>query len=286
MSAARDMAQSLRHASNAGLPRVVIVDDHAPFRRTIAILLAARGYDVVAEASCAATAVEAVERHAADAVLLDVGLRDDDAFAVCSLLTRSRPDLAVLLTSADGRHDAERIRRSGARGFVRKSRLHQIDLRKFWPRESIVDGPREAQRPATHADEPRSARVLVVDDKDVFRSTLLSILDAEGFEVAAAPDGETALERVPRFRPDVVVMDVQMPGMSGIEATRRLLRVAPHTAVVILSLFTDPEITDLAGRTGAFACLRKDTPLDEMVSAIEAAGRRRHELSGPVPSPR
>src|SRR3954447_7566062 len=154
------MAQSLPHASNAGRPRVVIVDDHAPFRRTIGILLAARGYDVVAEASCAAAAIDAVERHAADAVLMDVGLRDDDAFAVCSLLTRSRPGLAVLLTSADGRPDAqrhsprrraaERTSRSGARGFVRKSRLHQTDLRKYWPRKSLADAPRRAHRPETH----------------------------------------------------------------------------------------------------------------------------------------
>jgi DNA-binding NarL/FixJ family response regulator len=278
------MAQSLPLPSNAGLPRVVIVDDHAPFRRTIRILLAARGYDVVAEASCAATAVDAVERHAADAVLIDVRLRDDDAFAVCSLLTRSRPNLAVLMTSAEGRHDPARIRRSGARGFVRKSRLHQIDLAKYWPRESIVHEPLDAHRPDS-PEEPPSVRVLVVDDKDVFRSSLLSILEAEGFDVASAPDGETALERVPRLQPDVVVMDVQMPGISGIEATRRLIRVAPHTAVVILSLFTDPEIVDLAARSGAFACLCKDAPLDQIVSAIQAAAHRRHELSGPVPSP-
>src|SRR5215213_8936262 len=280
------MAQSLPHASNAGLPRVFIVDDHAPFRRTVRILLAARGYDVVAEASCAATAVDAVERHAAHAVLMDVRLRDDDAFAVCSLLTRSRPELAVLFTSADGRHDSERIRRSGARGFVRKSRLHQVDLGKFWPREQIVDAPLEAQRPDSHPEEPCSVRVLVVDDKDVFRSALLSILEAEGFDVAAVPDGETAVERVPRLQPDVVVMDVQMPGMSGLEATRRLLRVAPHNAVVILSLFTDPDITDLAARAGAFACLRKDAPLGEIVSAIDAAARRQRESWAPIRSPR
>src|SRR3954451_24308618 len=154
------MAQSLPHASKAGLPRVVIVDDHAPFRRTIGMLLAARGYDVVAEASCAAAAMDAVERHAADAVLIDVGLRDDDAFAVCSLLTRPRPELAVLLTSADVRHDAARIRRIGARGFVRKSRLHQIDLGKYWPRKSIADRPRNAHRPERHPDKPGGARVL------------------------------------------------------------------------------------------------------------------------------
>src|SRR4051795_9864861 len=110
------MAQSLPHAPNAGRPRVVIVDDHAPFRRTIGILLAARGYDVVAEASCAATALDAVERHAPDAVLLDVHLGDDDGFALCGSLTRSHPGLAVLLASTHDPENPELITRCGARG--------------------------------------------------------------------------------------------------------------------------------------------------------------------------
>jgi DNA-binding NarL/FixJ family response regulator len=128
------MASALPQPSYNVNPRVVIVDDHPTFRHAARMLLAARGYDVVGEASCAASALDAVARHAPQAVLLDVGLGHDDGFEVCALLTRSRPDLAVLLASAD-QQDSERITRCGARGFVRKSRLCQINFDEFWPRE-------------------------------------------------------------------------------------------------------------------------------------------------------
>jgi DNA-binding NarL/FixJ family response regulator len=127
------MARALPQPSYGISPRVVIVDDHPTFRHAARMLLAARGYDVVGEACCAASALDAVKRHAPEAVLLDVCLGDDDGFEVCGLLTRSRPELAVLLASVD-EQDSERITRCGARGFVRKSRLLQIDFGEFWPR--------------------------------------------------------------------------------------------------------------------------------------------------------
>ena len=133
-SAASAMAQVLSQPSYGRNPRVVIVDDHPTFRHAARMLLEARGYDVVGEASCAASALVAVERHAPQAVLLDVCLGDDDGFEVCGLLTRSRPELAVLLASVD-EHDPELITRCGARGFVRKHRLLQTDFGKFWTRK-------------------------------------------------------------------------------------------------------------------------------------------------------
>jgi DNA-binding NarL/FixJ family response regulator len=118
-----------------GQTRVVIVDDQPTFRRAARTLLAARGYDVVAEAGCAASALEAVERHAPHAVLLDVRLGDDDGFSVCGALTRARPDLAVLLSSDTDYGDYEaQVAGCGARGFVRKSHLPHADLGQFWPR--------------------------------------------------------------------------------------------------------------------------------------------------------
>jgi DNA-binding NarL/FixJ family response regulator len=133
VAAASAMTRALPQPSNGTKPRVVIVDDHPTFRHAARMLLAARGYDVVGEASCAAAALEAVELHAPRGVLLDVHLGDDDGFEVCGLLTRSRPELAVLLASGD-EQDSELIARCGARGFVRKSRLLQIDFGEFWPR--------------------------------------------------------------------------------------------------------------------------------------------------------
>jgi DNA-binding NarL/FixJ family response regulator len=117
-----------------GRPQVVIVDDHATFRGAARMLLEARGYDVVAEAVSADAALAAVEQHEPTAVLLDVRLGEDDGFALCGTLTRRHPELAVLLASdGDFEHIADRVATCGARGFVRKSRLAQVDLGEFWP---------------------------------------------------------------------------------------------------------------------------------------------------------
>src|SRR4051794_12993955 len=108
-----------------GRVRVVIVDDQASFRDVARDCLDARGYEVVAQAGCAASAAEAVKRHEPDAMLLDVHLGEDDGFAVCDALIRIRPDLAVVLTSAEKtyEHFPERIESCGARGFIRKEHL-------------------------------------------------------------------------------------------------------------------------------------------------------------------
>ena len=121
----------MRHS---GRPQVVIVDDQSGFRGAARQLLEARGYEVVAEAGSAATALDAVERHHPTAVLLDVRLGDDDGFSVCGELTRLHPDLAVLLASdAEYEHFTDLIAACGARGFVRKSRLARVDFGEFWP---------------------------------------------------------------------------------------------------------------------------------------------------------
>ena len=112
----------------------MIVDDQPAFRHAARRLLEARGYDVVGEAGCGASALEAVERHAPEAVLLDVRLGDDDGIAVCRRLTDARPELAVLLASDDAYEHSELIAGSGARGFVRKSRLPDTDLGRYWRR--------------------------------------------------------------------------------------------------------------------------------------------------------
>ena len=122
-----------------GRVQVVIVDDNAIFRDAARHCLTARGYAVVAEAGCAAGAVEAVERHQPNAMLLDVQLGDDDGFAVCDAVTRIRPDLAVVLTSVENyQHVPEQIESCGARGFVRKEQLPRVDFGRFWPEEQPV----------------------------------------------------------------------------------------------------------------------------------------------------
>ena len=119
---------------------MLLVDDQPDFRQLARLLLERRGYAVVAEAGCAASALDAVQRYAPEAVLLDVGLGYDDGFDVCRRLTRARPGLAVLLTSTG---DYDRcdglVASSGARGFISKARLLDTDFGQFWPR-GVVSG--------------------------------------------------------------------------------------------------------------------------------------------------
>ena len=125
---------SVNEMAPSDRPQVVIVDDQRSFRDAARELLEARGYEVVAEAGSAATARDVVDHHDPTAVLLDVRLGDDDGFAVCGELTRSHPELAVLLASdGDFEHSSDRVASCGARGFVRKSRLAHIDFGQFWP---------------------------------------------------------------------------------------------------------------------------------------------------------
>ena len=122
-------------ADHAHLPaRVLIVDDAPIFREVARELLERRGYAVVGEADCAASALDASSRLGPDAVLTDIRLPDGDGFELCAALTRADPELAVLLVSADRvPPSAARVQASGARGFVLKSSLAGADFERFWP---------------------------------------------------------------------------------------------------------------------------------------------------------
>jgi DNA-binding NarL/FixJ family response regulator len=114
-------------------------------------------------------------------------------------------------------------------------------------------------------------RVLVVDDHDLFRTGLRALLEQEGFAVSDARSGEAAIAGLSSFQPDVVVMDLNMPGMSGIEATRRVLEASAGASVVMLTVNRDDERVLEALRAGASGYLLKDAELDEIIDGITAA---------------
>ena len=121
-------------------------------------------------------------------------------------------------------------------------------------------------------------RVLVVDDHAVVRAGLRRILDAEDDveTVGEAPDGERAVFEAMQLQPDVVLMDVVMPGKSGIDATRAVLQAVPVTKVLVLSMQDDPRYVREAFDAGASGYVMKEAADDEVVDAIRAvaAGQR------------
>jgi DNA-binding NarL/FixJ family response regulator len=121
------------------------------------------------------------------------------------------------------------------------------------------------------AQEP--TRVLVVDDQRVVREGLLMLLGlTDGLDVVgAAADGQEALAMVEDTDPDVVLMDLNMPRLDGIEATRRLADSHPHLPVVVLTTYTDDDRVFAALRAGARGYLTKDAGAAEIHAAITAA---------------
>ncbi|XNQ46113.1 response regulator transcription factor [Microbacterium sp. 1P06AB] len=115
-------------------------------------------------------------------------------------------------------------------------------------------------------------RVLIVDDQSLIRLGFRMVLEAaDGIEVVGeAADGAGAVEATARLRPDVVLMDVRMPGVDGIEATARIARDHPTVRVLVLTTFDLDEYAFGALRAGAGGFLLKDAGRDELVAAVRA----------------
>jgi DNA-binding NarL/FixJ family response regulator len=121
-----------------------------------------------------------------------------------------------------------------------------------------------------------AVRVLLVDDDDLMRAGLTAVLSSDETidVVGEAPDGRAAVERAIELRPDVVLMDVRMPGLDGIAATRELLAVSPDVRVVVLTTFEQDDYVFGALSAGASGFLLKRTRPEELIAAIHtvAAG--------------
>jgi len=121
------------------------------------------------------------------------------------------------------------------------------------------------------------SRILIVDDQHGVRVLLQLAFQEEGYQVATAVNGRDALRQVERWRPDVVVMDVRMPVMGGLEALPRIKALAPRTAVVIMSAHVEADALPEVWRLGANDFIYKPFDLDELKSRV------REVLSGTAP---
>jgi DNA-binding NarL/FixJ family response regulator len=128
-----------------------------------------------------------------------------------------------------------------------------------------------------------AARVLIVDDHPLTREALSSLLGAHGFEVCgSASDGEEAIVEAARLRPDVVLLDLSMPGLDGLSALPRLREAAPETEVVVLTASGTEENLLAAIRAGAAGYLLKTEPPERIAAFLDGVVNGEAALSGTV----
>lgn len=125
-------------------------------------------------------------------------------------------------------------------------------------------------------------RVLIADDHTLFREGLRSLLTPAGLDVVGeAATGVEAVAAAETLQPDVVLMDIQMPQLTGIEATRRIVRTSPHIGVIMVTMFEDSDSVFAAMRAGARGYILKGAGQEEVLRSIEAVARG-EALFGPA----
>ena len=117
-----------------------------------------------------------------------------------------------------------------------------------------------------------SIRVLIADDHPLFRDGMRGLLGSlpDMEVVGEASSGEQAIERARKLQPDVILMDIKMPGINGIEATREILHISPRISVLVVTMFEDEDSVFAAMRAGARGYLLKDSSGQEVGHAIRA----------------
>jgi len=136
------------------------------------------------------------------------------------------------------------------------------------------------------AQYPDSLGVLVVDDQRLMRDGIASLLEIQpGLRVlGTAASGEEAIEKALALRPDVILMDVRMPGMDGVAATRQLRQQLPSCHILMLTTFDDDEYVIDALRAGASGYLLKDIPAQDLARAVQAVHKGIYQLDPAVAS--
>lgn len=129
-------------------------------------------------------------------------------------------------------------------------------------------------------------RILLVDDHAIVRAGLRALLESEGHTVVAeAASGREAVDSVLRDEPDVVLMDVSMPAMNGIEATRRIFEHKPNVKILALSMHSDQRYVAAMLQAGASGYLLKEAAIDDLVDALDCVARGQQFVGGGVSLP-
>jgi CheY-like chemotaxis protein len=267
--------------------RVLVVDGNATSRRVLERALGAWGVMLsMAQDGPAALAAIQDARQAGkpfDVVLLDYQMPGMDGFDVVRAVTADTANQGlrlVLLTSAGTRGDAARCREMGVTAYLLKP-ISPPELRQALASVLAADVPTQpAGRLVTRhslREDRGSIRVLIAEDNRTNQRLVLRFLEKAGYSTAVAGNGREALDRLARERFDVVLMDVQMPEMDGIEATVALREsergTSRHQTVIAMTAHAMAGDRERCLSAGMDDYLSKPVQGDELIAAIDRLTR-------------
>ncbi len=254
------------------LPTILCVDDNLAVLDLLQEFFTGQGFEVLT-AMNGLEALLHVSRHRPRAILLDLEMPRLGGLDAVRRIKRLDPEVVVILIS--GRPDlletvkAEKVNVDGV--FTKPLDLAQIlenlaragiATAKTLPEGGAGQFPREA-RPSIRK------RILVVDDEPEVREVLVEYLRGKGFEVLPAGAGEEALRRFVGYHPHIVLLDIQMPGLSGVETLRRIKALRQETCVIMVSGQESEEAARQTLTLGAADYIRKPVDFAYLDSVLE-----------------
>ena len=240
---------------------ILVVDDHAAVRRALSETL--QQWPELRVVGEAATGVEAIAQAGAlqpDVVLMDVSMPYMDGVQATKRIRAAFPSIEILgLSMQDRLKRVHPIEEAGAAGFFVKG----VDTQRLIDRLRRIQAMRRAC--------PSRPRVLIADDYEPMAIALKRGLVSDCDVVGIVADGRGVMPALTELKPDVVVVDVNLPGINGLELCRHITRAAPHPKVIVITGLPDPEIKAFALSAGAAAFLAKADVGVELLAAIHSA---------------
>jgi DNA-binding response OmpR family regulator len=250
---------------------LLCVDDDPKIRLLLDDYFTPRGYHVITAATGAEAFLQAV-RWPPAAVILDVFLPRPGGLATLERLRRLDPGVPVILISGVP-NALDMLTEAGVEATAAFTK--PVELEELAAALSSAGVP-PAGGPPGPLPPPAPLRALVVDDEPEVRALLSDYLREQGIEPLGVWDGEEALRRIPAFRPHLILLDVLLPGLSGVDTLRRLRGLAAQSCVIMVSGHDDVETAERALQLGALEYLKKPvdlTRLDALLGFGRGPGR-------------
>lgn len=258
--------------------KVLFVDDEEEFLASMARPLQRRSMEVV----CATSGRDALRLSNLcdfDVAVIDVKMPGMDGVELFHQLKTLLPDLPVIMLTGHGTpSQAFETAREGIFDYLAKP--CEVDSLAARIRAAAEARPARPEAPSRDSDLRGMVRVLLVDDEAELLSSLTPVLSRRGLDVSTATSGEEALDLLANRVVDVVVLDIKMPGMDGIEALRRIKSEIPDTEVILLTGHPDAENAFEGMKLGAHDYITKPPDISELTEKIKQAFRVRQERLG------
>ena len=230
--------------------KILLVDDEKEFVESLSERLELRNLDAEI-AYDGEQALQAIKDGKPDIMVLDLRMPGIDGIEVLRRVKKAQPDVQVVILTGHGTDkDEEMAKKLGAFAYLKKP----VDI------DHLVG--------TLHKEK---IKVLLVDDEKEFVESLSERLELRNLDAEIAYDGEQALQAIKDGKPDIMVLDLRMPGIDGIEVLRRVKKTQPDVQVVILTGHGTDKDEEMVKKLGAFAYLKKPVDIDHLVGTLHNA---------------